>query len=193
MDEWKVFGAELQRLRLRAGFTVRGLARELHYDPGALSRLENGRRKPPPEIVEALDRVLLSGGSLGALYASLIPAAPERDSATRVQLREGAALAERRYTDKSLAVELSELLAESRRLEDRVGSELVLPIGLRQARIAAALAVDARGPARGRILDAAAGWQQFSGWLLANLGHHGAAVQHYRIALEWRPRAAIGT
>ncbi|MEU4312663.1 helix-turn-helix transcriptional regulator [Nocardia sp. NPDC024068] len=184
MDEWKAFGTELRRLRLRAGLSVRGLARELHYDAGALSRFENARRKPPFELVEAMDRALSSGGSLGSLYESLVPVSPESDRATRLQLRESVALTERRYIDIALAGELSELLAESRRLEDRVGSQLVLALGERQARIAAALAVEARGVSRADIVDAAAGWQQFAGWLHASLGHHAAAIQHYRVALE---------
>jgi hypothetical protein len=69
-------------------------------------------------------------------------------------------------------------------LEDRVGSRLVLPISVRQARIASALAVEARNTVRPEVVDVAAGWQQFTGWLHASLGHHTVAVQHYRTATE---------
>ncbi|MGI5221327.1 helix-turn-helix domain-containing protein [Nocardia sp. CA-290969] len=184
MDGWREFGAELRRMRLRAGLSVRGLARELHYDPGALSRFENGRRKPPFEIVGALDRILCSGGSLTALYENLAATEPESNRGTRLQLRESVALNERRYIDSALAGETAELLAETRRLEDRIGSELVLPLTVRQARIASALALEARSVSRAPIVDVAAGWQQFAGWLHASLGLHAAAVRHYRAALE---------
>ncbi len=184
MEEWQVFGTELRKFRTRAGLSVRGLAGLLHYDPGALSRLENGRRKPPADLVRKLDGVLGADGVLEAVYDSVITETAEADRSTQLGLRESAALAERRYIDRALARDMAELLSETRRLEDRVGSELVLPVSLRQARISSKLATEARGAVRTEVVDSAAGWQQFLGWLHANLGHHRAAVHHYRAALE---------
>lgn len=184
MREWEAFGTELRRLRLRAGLSVRGLAHLLHYDPGALSRFENGHRKPSLEIVRKLDQLLDSNGSLSAVYESLIIDANPVEPTSHLGLRETNALAERRYIDRGLAKDMAELLSETRRLEDQVGSKLVVPLGVRQARISSALAVEARSSARPDTLDAAAGWQQFTGWLHANLGNHAIAVQHYRSALE---------
>ncbi|WP_433623417.1 helix-turn-helix domain-containing protein [Nocardia sp. CA-120079] len=183
MEDWKAFGAELRRLRLQARLSVRELARMLRYDAGALSRFENGRRKPPPDIVQRLDRVLESDGVLTSIYENLIVVAADA-AQSPLLLRESAALTERRYIDRTLARDLAELLSETRRLEDQVGSELVLPLGVRQTRVASALAVEARRSARVDMVDVAAGWQQFTGWLYASLGHHPAAVQHYRTALE---------
>ncbi|QIS21000.1 helix-turn-helix domain-containing protein [Nocardia terpenica] len=184
MEEWEAFGAELRNLRLRAGMSVRQLARAVHYDAGALSRFENGRRKPSVDIVRQLDRILDSDGSLLADFESVVSSTTDADRSTDLHLREKSALTERRYIDSALARELEGLLSDTRRLEDRVGSKRILPLAVRQTRIAAALAVEARGSARTEIVDAAAGWQQFSGWLDANLGNYGAAVHHYRSALE---------
>ncbi|MCM6772760.1 helix-turn-helix domain-containing protein [Nocardia sp. CDC159] len=184
MEEWEAFGAELRRFRVRAGLSVRQLARALHYDAGALSRFENGRRKPPPDIVRKLDRILDTNGALSASFESMVSDRSEADRSTQLHLREARALAERRYIDHGLANDLEGLLSETRRLEDQVGSKLVLPVTIRQTRVASLLAKEARGSARAEILDAAAGWKQFSGWLHANLGNHSTAVQHYRAALE---------
>lgn len=184
MEEWEAFGAELRNFRLRAGMSVRQLARAVHYDAGALSRFENGRRKPSVDIVRELDRILDSDGSLLANFESVIGSKADADRSTYLHLREKSALMERRYIDSALARELEGLLSETRRLEDCVGSKRVLPLAVRQTRIAASLAVEARGSVRTEIVDAAAGWQQFSGWLNANLGNHSAAVHHYRGVLE---------
>ncbi|MBF6300688.1 helix-turn-helix transcriptional regulator [Nocardia amamiensis] len=184
MENWEAFGAELRRLRSQAGLSVRELARSLSYDPGALSRFENGRRKPAADIVRKLDRILGSDGALAVIYESLVAAATDVDQSNLLRLRESAALSERRYIDRALVKDFSELLSETRRLEDQVGSKLVLPLGVRQMRVASALAIEARTSARTDMVDVAAGWQQFTGWLHANLGHHAAAVQHYRAALE---------
>ncbi|MGV9676322.1 helix-turn-helix domain-containing protein [Nocardia sp. NPDC003482] len=184
MEEWEAFGAELRRLRVRAGWSVRELARALHYDAGALSRFENGRRKPPLDIVRKLDRVLDTDGALSARFEILVSDRGEADQSTRLHLREAGALADRRYIDHGLADDLERLLSDTRRLEDQVGSKLVLPVTIRQTRIASSLAKEARGSARAEILAAAAGWNQFSGWLHANLGNHSTAIQDYRAALE---------
>ncbi|MFJ1455138.1 helix-turn-helix domain-containing protein [Nocardia sp. N2S4-5] len=64
MNDWQAFGGELRRLRLQRDLTLRGLAKSIRYDVGALSRIENGIRKPPPQIVRALDTELDAAGSL---------------------------------------------------------------------------------------------------------------------------------
>ncbi|MBF6176687.1 helix-turn-helix domain-containing protein [Nocardia blacklockiae] len=64
MNDWQAFGSELRRLRLQRNLTLRGLAKSIRYDVGALSRIENGIRKPPSQIVQALDTELDAAGSL---------------------------------------------------------------------------------------------------------------------------------
>jgi hypothetical protein len=164
--------------------SVRALARLVPYDAGALSRFENGRRRPSPDVIGKLDRILDSAGSLVTLYETLVTSRADDDPSTRLDLRETAALSDRRYSGRALASDLAGLLSETRRLEDQVGSKLVLPVGIRQVKLASALAVEARRSARADIVDVAADWQQFAGWLNASLGHHAAAVTHYRAALE---------
>lgn len=64
------FGQELRRLRGAAGLSLRGLAREMHYDPGYVSKVENGAKKPTGELAAACDRALGTGGVLTGMVAS---------------------------------------------------------------------------------------------------------------------------
>ncbi|MEC3954518.1 helix-turn-helix transcriptional regulator [Nocardia sp. CDC153] len=175
VGDWTVFGTELRRLREQQGMSVRQLGKQVLYDPSALSRFENGKRKPPADIVTRLDAALNAGGILCALYESLSgpdPFTPHE------------ALQNRRYADQKLAGDLQAVLADTRRLEDEIGSKLVLPVTVRHSKIATALAREATSKARKPLVDAAAGWTQFHGWLNASLGRHDAAIHHYREALE---------
>lgn len=72
MDDWRIFGDELRRLRLRSGKSLRALGCAVNYDPGALSRIQSGQRKPTFGLAVALDRELAAGGSLTDLAAELL-------------------------------------------------------------------------------------------------------------------------
>ena len=52
------FGEYLRRLRLEKKLGIRELARKAHLDAGALTRLEQGNRKPRPETLKALASAL---------------------------------------------------------------------------------------------------------------------------------------
>ncbi|MBM2620178.1 helix-turn-helix transcriptional regulator [Actinoplanes sp. LDG1-06] len=69
----ETFGQALRRLR--ADLSVRELARRAHLDAGHLSRIENGRRQPSPELALALDQALGAGGGLVALLPPVAEAA----------------------------------------------------------------------------------------------------------------------
>jgi len=82
------FGQELRRLRGAAGLSLRGLAREVHYDPGYVSKVENGAKKPTGELAAACDRALGTGDVLAGLVTSAraapsTPGNPEPDKLWR--------------------------------------------------------------------------------------------------------------
>ncbi|MEA2244396.1 MAG: hypothetical protein QOD24_3952, partial [Solirubrobacteraceae bacterium] len=61
------FGAELRRLRVRAGLSVRRLADELHRAHSTISEFENGRRLPGIEVIEQYEDYFgLTRGTLAA-------------------------------------------------------------------------------------------------------------------------------
>jgi len=91
------FGQELRRLRSAAGLSLRRLARQAHYDPGYLSKVENGVKHPTSELAAACDRALGSGDVLTGLVASrtvlrtsanLVPDRPQQ-GAGDIRLVEG--------------------------------------------------------------------------------------------------------
>lgn len=61
------FGQELRRLRGAAGLSLRQLGRLTHYDPGYISKIENGVKLPSTYFAEACDEVLRAAGVLTAL------------------------------------------------------------------------------------------------------------------------------
>lgn len=67
------------------GFTLRGLARATHYDPGLLSKVLNGQRACSADLAAQLDTVL--GAKGGIRQAAARPAAP-----VRLRVRKSAAV-----------------------------------------------------------------------------------------------------
>jgi transcriptional regulator with XRE-family HTH domain len=179
-----VLPALLRHLRTQAGLSQAGLAERLREITGTysvtrhdISRYERGRRKPQawlPALAVAL------GVDLAVLEAVAAPA-----SLTLADpARHLAALTERRYIDTGLASDLAELLAASRRLEDQIGSGVLIRTVTGQAALAGHLASESRGLSRSAMVRVAAGWEQFTGWLHASTGDHPNAITHYRAALE---------
>lgn len=65
-----VFGNELRSLRGQQSLSLRKLAKLVHYDPGYMSKVENGLKPPTRALAEACDEVLGSGTILSSLIPS---------------------------------------------------------------------------------------------------------------------------
>jgi transcriptional regulator with XRE-family HTH domain len=61
-------GEEIRWLRLRAGFTLRGLASDLDVSPAHMSDIEHNRRRPSEKL---LRKIALKLKGVGATYDSL--------------------------------------------------------------------------------------------------------------------------
>ncbi|GAA4608247.1 hypothetical protein GCM10023195_32160 [Actinoallomurus liliacearum] len=77
--------------------------------------------------------------------------------------------------DSRVVESLAAILAEQRRLEDAVGSAPVLQVVRMQLPMVRQLVAEARGPVRPKLVDVAAQWAQFSGWLNIAVGDASAA------------------
>lgn len=75
------FGGELQRLMKARDIGVRELARQVPCNPGYISNLRGGKKRPSPQTAGRLDEVLDAGGTLAAL--ALQPASRSRSPADR--------------------------------------------------------------------------------------------------------------
>lgn len=86
------FGSRLAQLRQARGLTSRGLAPLLGITQGTLSKLENGKHLPSPELLQALARALRLTATQRAELRELASAALTR--LHRVQFRHEAAYAQ---------------------------------------------------------------------------------------------------
>jgi transcriptional regulator with XRE-family HTH domain len=67
MSWMSTFGEELRRIRHDAGVSLAGLARQVHYSKGYISKMENDRVRPNEVFAALCDRVFCTDGALVAL------------------------------------------------------------------------------------------------------------------------------
>src|SRR5690625_6369436 len=70
------FGNIVRRAMDVRGWSLRELARQVHYDAGYLSRVISGKKRPSAELSQLLDEALEAEGALIQLGAAV---APERE------------------------------------------------------------------------------------------------------------------
>ncbi|MGH2602259.1 MAG: helix-turn-helix domain-containing protein [Dehalococcoidia bacterium] len=156
-----MIGGQIRAARQAAGLSLRGLARRLPMNPGYLSQIERGHRLPSADLLARLSDVLGVEMELPAEVGEPVPDTLNPD----------------------VPGHLAEILARQRRLEDAIGARPLLVPTAGQLSLVTGLVVDARGSLRRPVLDVAAQWAQFGGWL------HTAAAD-YRGAALWFDRAA---
>jgi len=93
----QTFGSELRRLREQRGLSLKKFAQLVHYDPGYLSKIENGLKPPNATVAARCDAELAADGAL----STLVSAVPARAARQPVD------------TDELQAVELARRVAAS--------------------------------------------------------------------------------
>lgn len=165
------FGAELRRLRSDRGLSLRELAKRAHYGKTYLHDLETGQARPSAEVAAHLDAALESGETLAALVCE-----PDYGLSPDDQERLAAATACPRRVDRAAVDALAGILSQTRRLEDAVGAGAVLaPVTTHLATLDD-LVREARGPVRVPLVDVAAQWSQYAGWLAIATEHPARAT-----------------
>lgn len=160
----ETFGQALRRLRLAADLSQPALARKAHVDQASLSRYENDRQRPAPNVVDHLDDVLGSNDQL-RLLASGNTAPDVLTSDDRERL--GRVFERPHRLDGGAVTALADVLASQRRLDDVLGPEPLMTATLTQMSTASNLVRQASGPHREALAEVAAEWVQFAGWLHA--------------------------
>jgi transcriptional regulator with XRE-family HTH domain len=169
------FAAEVRRLMQERGMSLRKLGKAANYDPSYLSKVLNGQKPCGAQLAERLDDVLGAGGKIRtaaatAFNGSLPPA--DRDRLDWSSRHPG-------HADALAADALAGVLAAQRLLEDRVGAAPMLAAVSAQVGAAEAIAADAPAAVRSRLLDIAAQYGSFLGWLNEATEHLPQAVQAY--------------
>ncbi|BCB90072.1 hypothetical protein Psuf_073850 [Phytohabitans suffuscus] len=189
------FGTQLRRRREIAGLSLKALASRVHFDPGHISRIENGRRKPSVDFALRCDAVLGAGGELAALAAGPRsraaqppPAATAEmvlrlrpDGQVTLAVGEGVPLPALGMPDldaaphePGLAGVFEQTFALLRRLGQRLPPATVLASVAGQ--VHALHAVARTGAQRDRYLRLAARHAEYAGWLGQEAGDHRAAL-----------------
>lgn len=171
------FGERARRHMAAAGVSLRELARRTHYDAGHLSKVLAGRKPAAPDLAARLDDALAAGGELAGL------AVRGRAFAEVGEGRLAYVARHPRRVDKGAVDVLAGTLAQHRRLEDSIGSAPLLEPTVGQLRLIEDLVTEARGPVRPLLVDVAAQWAQFAGWLHI-------ATEQPKGARGWLDRAA---
>lgn len=169
-------GQQLRDARANAGLSLRETARRAHLNPGYLSQIEHGTRRPSPQVLAALVAVL--GLDVAALRAEAVNGAIDRE-------RLAYATAHPRRIDRAAIDALAAMLAAQRRVEDVIGAEAVLPAVNDAVKTMQHLVREARGAIRPVVLDMGAQWAQFAGWLNTSTRQHGRARGMQDLFLSW--------
>lgn len=170
------FGDELRSLRRQRGLSLKKLARVVHFDPGYLSKIENGLKPPTATVASRCDAALDADGALSALVPA--PAASRLSRSTNTTMD----VVEMRVIDSSEGVLVGADYVESLHatiknfvaLDGIHGGADIAPLALRSFRRAQRILGEGRyEPASERDLEAVtAEVGELSGWLLFDAERH---------------------
>jgi tetratricopeptide (TPR) repeat protein len=87
--------------------------------------------------------------------------------------------------DRSVVTPLAKILAAQRETEDVIGSMPLIKPVTSQLAMLEDLVKESRGPSRPEIIDIAAQWAEYSGWLYTSTGHWQDASAWFDRTSEW--------
>jgi tetratricopeptide (TPR) repeat protein len=176
------FGKEIRRLMAEQRVGLRELARQVHYDPGYLSKVVNGQKAVSGNLARRLDAVLDAGGVLAAFRTI-----PDLRGTFAYDDGERLILAARcpKRLDREIIKSLAEVLAAEHRLAGQVDPMQMLKAVTAQLSVVLDLTREARAPLRGEVLGVAGQYGQFAGFLNAYVGRLSVANAWQDRALGW--------
>jgi transcriptional regulator with XRE-family HTH domain len=176
------FGQEIRRLMAEQRVGLRELARQVHYDPGYLSKVVNGRKAVSGTLARHLDAALDAGGVLAAFRTI-----PDLRGTFVYDDLERLILAARcpKRLDREIIRSLAEVLAADHRLAGRVDYVQMLKGVVARLNVVLDLTREARAPLRGEVLGLAGQYAQLAGWLNAHAGRLTVANAWHDRSLGW--------
>jgi Helix-turn-helix domain len=199
------FGAELRRRRIAAGLSLAGLAALAHYSRGHLSKVETGHTVASTELARQCDRVLRADGALVAMAMALsghklersgrdsdhepasavdvasryVPANGTRSPSWGIQALPAGlvhlAPVTAEQAESTLAV-FSVFFDQLRGLGQRFYSGALLRTLIAQAETLQSLAMSAGNRERALLLELAARYAVYAGWMAQEAGDDDAAI-----------------
>jgi transcriptional regulator with XRE-family HTH domain len=179
------FSDELRRFMADRGIGVRELARRVPCNPGYLSNLRNGNKRPSPQTGARLDELLDAGGLLVALAAGPLAGGAGEDSAP---LDDSARL----RLDALPVPDLDELLAHLSdqwhalvKTDNLLGPRHALAGVHAYLGVVRALLRIARPPIRDQVLRLGARYAESAAWLHEDAGDLSSARYWTGRSMEW--------
>lgn len=199
------FGAELRRRRIAAGLSLAGLAALAHYSRGHLSKVETGHTVASTELARQCDRVLRADGALVAMAMALSGHKLESSGRASGQRPGGADASAAQHIagggDRSSAWDVPAVPAglvhvapvtteqaestlevfsvffdQLRGLGQRFYSGALLRTLIAQAETLQGLAMSAGNRERALLLELAARYALYAGWMAQEAGDDYAAI-----------------
>ncbi|MFK3980744.1 helix-turn-helix domain-containing protein [Micromonospora sp. NPDC050397] len=174
------FPSELRRVRTERGLSLRSLERLVYASKSHLGMIEAGTAQPTPALAARLDSALNAGGLLSSLVAD-----PQAELSPEVEDRLRYAEAHPSRADHGIVDGLETLLAGQRRIEDSIGAPAILAPVQSQLALILELVGESRDNVRPRLVQAAAEWAQFGGWVHQACGLPDGADRWLARSLEW--------
>jgi transcriptional regulator with XRE-family HTH domain len=178
------FPARLRELRHERHLSLRELGRRAVYSHTYLWEFEKGIKAPTVDVAARLDDALQAGGELARMVAT-VRAPLTRDDEDRLV----AAADKPRTVDRTMLDSLDVLLAEQRRIEDTIGAAPMIAPIIGQLTFVTRLVVEAARTLRPGVLDTAAQWAQYAGWLHVAVERPARAARWLDRALDWATEA----
>ncbi|SDF39123.1 hypothetical protein SAMN05216553_101404 [Lentzea fradiae] len=174
----------LRAAREAAELSLSRMSQLTHYSKPYLSLIENGKRRPLPEVVTAYEQAL--GVPIGSNPVRRAHEWLVSDSPAVAQRRSG------RRVGESLADALDARVVELRHLDDVVGSTDLLPAVRRELAEAMALVRDGSftEPVGRRLLTATGELAQLAGWVASDAGKYADAQRLYLSGVDAAREAA---
>lgn len=170
------FGALMDGYLRRHGTTVAQFADKCFFDRALVYRVRNGRQQPSARLAQSLDQEFATTAFTALREAHLHA---DTQAASRVDPVQVAAL--RRD------------LNTIRHLDDAIGSAAVRPTARSKLTQVSGMVRAARGPGRDDLVDVAAGWAVFAGWVdIATCEWRSASMTLTR-AWEWSAETTNAT
>lgn len=179
------FSGELRRFMAERGMGVRELARRVPCNPGYLSNLRSGNKRPSASTAARLDELLDAGGLLAALATGPLAARAGQDrappdDATRVRL------------DGLSVVHFAELIAHLSdqwhalvKTDNLLGPRHALDGVHTYLGVVGALLRTARAPVREQVLRLGARYAESAAWLHEDAGDLSSARFWTGRSMEW--------
>lgn len=200
------FGEELRKRRVTAGISLTQLSRVTFYSKGFLSKVERGLQPASRELARICDTILGADGQLAALASGAGGHAAEaRETRAREKMAAGRGKVSRRrlmetglliipasqtreapktgqIDDSTLTGIFRPLFDQYRRIGQATNAALLLPALSAQAQAVRELAQGAGPRTRRDLLQLAARYAEYAGWLAQEAGRDG-------LALHWTQQA----